>query len=266
VKCGNKYEGITICVDSRAAINRLKHTTNGKGQVWAIAWHKHVEQLKNEHNMPVELLWVPAHVGIDGNEEADRWAKMGAAGRGRAGPRFTTLAHIRRNINERKRRVAEESVGVLNQGHHYHSTGPFNGVPRSEKYLDPKTGEEKLRVLPPLKKTSARLTQLRTNHMLCNTYLERIHKLPDDTNTICGFCGSGIQDREHLLMRCSKWKKERKQLLWEVGVRGSREQRRREKKKWSAKRVLEEAKPEALWAWLEATKVGCHTGERRGDG
>ena len=76
---------------------------------------------------------------------------------------------------------------------------------RIVKKTDPDTGEEEEISLPPLKRDSARLVQLRTGHMVSKAHLKRINRLDGD-DLSCDFCSSGEkQDHDHLLLRCGAW-------------------------------------------------------------
>ena len=127
--------------------------------------------------------------------------------------------------------------------------------------------------LPPLKSYAARAIQLRSGHMLCKAYLQRIGKIPPGGDTSCGLCNAGVrQSRDHLLMRCKRYQKELDTLLWTVGVRGPRMMRQLKKRQWTAKKLLKEARSEDLWVFVERTDIGKRVDEgvweriRRGEG
>ena len=67
LKGGRRY---TIFPDSTAAINRARPDTIGPGQQWDRAAIEVYSCLMSREN-EVTILWVPAHSGVDGNEEAD---------------------------------------------------------------------------------------------------------------------------------------------------------------------------------------------------
>jgi ribonuclease HI len=69
-----RNRNIYILSDSQAALKALvKHQINSK-----LVWNCHQTLIKlAKHNM-VQLIWVPGHEGIAGNETADQLAKTGA--------------------------------------------------------------------------------------------------------------------------------------------------------------------------------------------
>ena len=70
----------TIFADSTAAINRVRTDAVGPGQHLARPTIEVCSRIVSRDN-EVTVLWVPAHVGIAGNQEADMLAKEAAEGR-----------------------------------------------------------------------------------------------------------------------------------------------------------------------------------------
>ena len=70
-------KSILICTDSLSAVQAIesqKQNTSRPDLVQKISLRSF--QIKNEHNLLLDLLWIPSHVGINGNEKADRLAKL----------------------------------------------------------------------------------------------------------------------------------------------------------------------------------------------
>ena len=102
-------ERITIFTDAQAAIRRMASEEPGPGHIATLR--------KARPGIIIEIRWCPAHKGVAGNEKADEWAKIAAEepdARGvewlsysdrneaRAMPLPRSLAHLKREISEKK--------------------------------------------------------------------------------------------------------------------------------------------------------------------
>ena len=103
----------TIFANSTAAINRIRSDAIGPGQHLARAAVEICSRLVSRDN-EVTVLWVPAHVRIAGNEEADRLAKEAAEGRTReASDEYrweASLSHLSQVVTENRSRAAAQWV------------------------------------------------------------------------------------------------------------------------------------------------------------
>jgi len=69
----------TIFTDAQAAIWRMISDDPGPGQKYALEARRHIAALRaKEANARIEIRWCPSHQGIEGNEVADKWAKLAA--------------------------------------------------------------------------------------------------------------------------------------------------------------------------------------------
>lgn len=67
------YVNAVICSDSQSAISALTDPTSRDPLVWSVQ-----EAIHQSPGLHVKLIWIRGHVGIDGNELADRAAKFSA--------------------------------------------------------------------------------------------------------------------------------------------------------------------------------------------
>jgi len=67
---------VTVFMDSQATLRRIQSDEPGPGQVLELRTMNWTDALARM-NFQVEFRWVPAHKGIEGNEEADRQATKG---------------------------------------------------------------------------------------------------------------------------------------------------------------------------------------------
>ena len=110
-------ERVTIFTDAQAAIRRMASDEPGPGQQYAIRAREHIATLRRARpGITIEVRWCPAHKGIAGNEEADRWAKTGAEKPGTRGvehlvPLPRSLANLKREISEKKWAEARQWAG-----------------------------------------------------------------------------------------------------------------------------------------------------------
>lgn len=102
----------TASVDSTAAINRLRSGQPGPGQRFAIVAIEVAQRIRDRGG-EVTIRWASPHAGAEGNETADRFAKVAAQGKG--GTTTTTddrlqleagLAHLTRKATEKRTKAA----------------------------------------------------------------------------------------------------------------------------------------------------------------
>jgi ribonuclease HI len=198
---------VTVYLDSQAAIKKIQYSTSQSGQAIALQCHKRAAILSQRQN-PVTIRWVPGHLGVEGNERADKAAKQAASGQGRSTAKWSSLAHVQRIITETASKEAKEwlkaKLQVLQaKGGHYTPCvrqGINGTLAKAPKLL------------------AARYYQLKTGHASVGIYLKRINATETDD---CWWCGAAAQDAKHLWADCREWRSERrvlKRALEKVGV------------------------------------------------
>ena len=145
----------------------------------------HSSRAKLTAQFTVSLQWVPAHVGLTGNEKADRLAKIGSQAPQKQNPvtyrEAKTLLHSRYNGDWKK-----DNGGY--QAHH----DPIWRLERAQQTT---------------------IFRLRTGHCGLSGHLKRIGI--SDTS-LCE-CGQADQTPDHVLQSCPKYA-ERRQLTWPQGA------------------------------------------------
>ena len=183
---------VRLLTDSRATWHRLQASD---GVVIGLAAREAVGalwQLAGEHR--VQIVWVPGHAGIDGNEAADRAAAEAAEAPqvdvpvSMAALRSMLKEWVEERWAERYQEVCSETVqGRLSGGGQRLCTA---GLSRREEVA---------------------LFRLRLNRMEGLQAVEAAWgRVASDT---CPHCGDGPEDAAHFLTSCPRWTVQRTQCL-----------------------------------------------------
>ncbi|KAK4081895.1 hypothetical protein Purlil1_11487 [Purpureocillium lilacinum] len=146
-----------------------------------------------EHNLPIEIRWVPAHTGVQGNEDADRAAKeaTGWRERGAPGSRAEMPAELYSLRSTQKTWTHKEAQKAW-----------------AARWAAEKRGRTSYRCTPkPTKKV------LRLNDGLSKRQSALFVQLvPDAADANCP-CQEGRQTVSHILLRCRMYRQLRRQEL-----------------------------------------------------
>jgi len=214
-----------------------------------------VAQLRKKRPGSSIELRCPAHEGVEGNERADKEAKLAAEEPegwdvewlghtdryGRRGmPLPGSIANIRRGVAERKWAEAR--------------SWSERRIKRRKQKMRGKMRQQAVVARAP-KRLAERFHQLRTGHCRTEQYLEWTKN--SDT-AACGWCQYKTQTREHLLKHCKKWKMQQKTLWAEV-----RKATGRGKDRFTVPDLMaDERCTRAVLGFLRTTKVGSRVGPR----
>jgi ribonuclease HI len=206
---------IGIYTDNHAAICSIAKAEGRSGAYILKDIARQALELQ-EKGYSVIVRWIPAHVGIPGNEAADQAAKEATGWRedGRSQqpadpppqlyPLRTTLRRWCKTQADRAWISAwwEEKKG---RATYRHTPTPTKKVLQLHERLS--------------KRESALLVQLRTEKVGLNDFLFSRH-VPDITSPGCS-CGERRQTVAHVILRCSKYKDLRKRIFANLSGRHS---------------------------------------------
>ena len=233
--------------DSQAAIKTLLTNLTQPGQKLALSILKLTQQLQRQRGTEkysLTLRWTAGHTGIEGNEKADKEAKLAAGG----------LTSDKKLLPPLLRRKLATNQAALKQHHNKKIKDRWKAEWRSSKRgrtmvtLDDTTpSSDFLKMISNTKltrKTSSTLAQLRIGHIPLNSYLYRF-KLVDSPR--CPACGAAVETVHHFLLTCPAYEYER----WPL--------KQKSKGRLSLKSLLTDVKlTEHLIKYIEATKRFDH--------
>ena len=226
---------ITIFTDNQAAVRAVACPARQSGQYVIRNIIRELEDLQ-QRQIKVCIRWVPAHIGIQGNEEADRLAKQATGWRekgahGLPAPTYTGLRQLQSSAKRLLK--AEQKRQWLSM---------WDGNPAGKHYKRKhlaRPGKDGIQLHRRLTKPlSAVLIQLRSSKIGLNQYLYSIRR----ADTMACSCGTGNQTVTHVLCECEHTRQLRFQLFRKGTV-------------WDARAVLNDA-AEAGKAALLTVKSG----------
>jgi ribonuclease HI len=209
-----KRKDIAIYTDNQAAIWSIAKAEGRSGAYILADIAQEVLELQNE-GYSVTVRWIPAHVGIPGNEAADQAAKEATGWRedGRSQQPADPPAQLYplRTTLRRWCKMQADRAWISAWREDKKGRATYRHTPTPTKVLQL---HERLS-----KRKSALLVQLRTEKIGLNDFLFNRH-VPDITSPGCS-CGERRQTVAHVLLRYSKYKDLQKRIFANLSRRHS---------------------------------------------
>ena len=240
---------VTIFCDSQEALRTIEHPPSHRNNRFlrGSIYEKTKKLESNKHH--VTIRWIPSHSGLAGNERADQAVKNRAERAGQQPERWSSLAHIRKNLVQARSQELTNWHEIKRQERENSRLGYY--IPWTKESIN-----SALANAP--KKYASRYYQLKVGHDAVGTFLTRIGVIESPE---CWWCGVTEQSVEHLYTKCRRWRKERRKLVRELGKEGVRWQAQAERR-WVAELVASEKAVVPLLRFLKATEIGGREGAR----
>jgi hypothetical protein len=207
-------------VDNQAALVAIKSEMNKSGQHLAanlLQIAKHLHKRRGNGRFKLTFHWTAGHMGIAGNEDADKEAK--AAADGESSDKEDLPPCLRKKIGyslsaiqqARNDKLKYKWAATWARSPRYcHCRFQDVLTPFSQKFIKYISAEGISR------KTASIIFQLRVGHAPINQYLHRFKKVDSPQ---CPACRHPKETAEHYLLQCPKYAHERWPILSRSGGR-----------------------------------------------
>jgi len=178
---------VNIFTDNQAALQRIRRPKWCSGQVYL---HNVIEKLDHHRStgLVIRLHWIPAHIGVPGNEAADEAARM--AGTLPPEPSPILRSAVKMQVQQRVHR-------------HWATSWEKSSHGRMTYDLEPRPDKKVLKKHRGLRKAeSSMLIQARTGKISVGAYLFSIGRAADP---YCSHCPGTRETIRHVLIDCPEY-------------------------------------------------------------
>jgi hypothetical protein len=205
-------------VDNQASILSTRSIKPTPGHYLLDALHNKVSHTKEKfRNIDITVRWIPSHLEVEGNEEADRQAKRAAKGNTDS-PLHRLPNELRRGLPDSKsalqqaatKTLKNDATQILHKSRQWRKLRTIDPTMPSNRYQKIIDGLSR--------KHAGLLTQLRTGHAPLNKHLYTT-KCAD--SPVCPACEDAHETVHHLLLSCPVYERHRREMFYTLR-RGSR--------------------------------------------
>ena len=211
INSSNTVKNVWIFSDSQAAIQRICKKSSSSGQEISYKLQCEAESLLSK-NIQLHICWVPGHVGIYGNEQADTAAKIAATTEFRQYSSYITdcSSEIDISLIYLKSMIKKS---LLQSWYNCYKSAK-KGVCYQNLAIKPAWKPLNLK-LKASRIVWSSYIQLKLGHGYFKSYLKR---LPDYNSDKCDCNDNNIQSPAHLLLSCSKYQAEYSKIKEKLSV------------------------------------------------
>ncbi|KAK7012463.1 hypothetical protein R3P38DRAFT_3588267 [Favolaschia claudopus] len=204
---------VDIFLDCQPALSALSSPKSQPGQYLLATFHAVLGRLlRTRRTLKVRLRWVPAHVGIAGNELVDSLAKEAAQGVSTALRTRIRLFESPLPVSRAAAVAAGARLFALRWVEEWRSSPRYMRIATFESPVPSSATPRMYRNLN--RSQCSVLTQLRTGHIGLNAYLFRFHLAP---SPLCPHCNMP-ESVPHLLLACPAYRTQRLRLFTRLGT------------------------------------------------
>ena len=202
-----EYRTCRIYIDSQAAIRAIDHPRRQSGQSIIRDILDSIDEITSEYtHLQFEIVWIPGHAEIEGNELVDIEAKKAAT------DPMLSQSYNYKPLKSARARYIKTAAKKQWQTVWNKNTKTATALRRIMKGRHAKIGPALYNEIAN-RNGAATIAQLRTGHCGLNRYL---HRFSLRNSPYCQ-CGYGKETVEHYLLECRNYRDQRKKLRREAG-------------------------------------------------